>query len=175
MNIFVLDENPEVSAQYHNDKHVVKMIVEYAQLMSTAHRLLDGKMYIELSKNNRKIKRWKLFDSRDLILYKATHMNHPSNIWVRESTQHYDYLLRMFKELLKEYTIRYHKVHKTSELLSTLSKYPTNMKDNGFSQAPQAMPEYCKDINTVKAYRTYYILEKKKFSTYKTKYPRWLV
>jgi len=174
MNIFYLDKNPETSAKYHNDKHTVKMIVEYAQLMSTAHRLLDGDMYIEISKANRKIKRWKLNDSRENILYKASHMNHPSNIWVRESTKHYDYILRMFKELLKEYTKRYKKIHKTSELLPVLNSYPMNLKDNGFIQPPQAMPDYCKNEDSVLAYRNYYILEKNKFNTYKTEKPFWL-
>ena len=69
MNIFYLDRDPKIAAQYHLDKHVVKMIVEYAQLMSTAHRLLDGAQYIDKSKNNRNIKRWKLDDEREQKLY----------------------------------------------------------------------------------------------------------
>ena len=60
MNIFFLDRNPEICAQMHCNKHVVKMIIEYAQLMSTAHRVLDGIEYYGRTKNNRKIKRWKL-------------------------------------------------------------------------------------------------------------------
>ena len=50
MNIFFLNTDPKVCAQEHLDKHVVKMIVEYAQLMSTAHRLLDGNQYFDKSK-----------------------------------------------------------------------------------------------------------------------------
>lgn len=42
MNIFVLDRDPYIAAQMHCDKHVIKMICEYAQLLSTAHRQLDG-------------------------------------------------------------------------------------------------------------------------------------
>ena len=63
MNIFFLDYDAQRCAEYHCDKHVVKMIIEYAQLMSTAHRILDGKQYIENNKG-RMIKRWKLNDNR---------------------------------------------------------------------------------------------------------------
>jgi hypothetical protein len=65
MNIFYLHTDPKVCAEYHLDKHVVKMIVEYAQLMSTAHRLLDGVQYFDKSKTSRKIHRWKLDDYRE--------------------------------------------------------------------------------------------------------------
>ena len=44
MNIFYLHENPEICAEYHCDKHVVKMILETAQMLSTAHRIIDGEL-----------------------------------------------------------------------------------------------------------------------------------
>ena len=80
MNIFYLDPDPKTCAQMHCDKHVTKMIIEYSQLMSTAHRVIDGEEYIDNS-SGRKIKRWKLSDIREDVLYKATHINHPSAIW----------------------------------------------------------------------------------------------
>ena len=55
MNIFYLDNDPIKSAELHCDKHVVKMIIEYAQLMSTAHRVLDGELYEDRTANNRRI------------------------------------------------------------------------------------------------------------------------
>ena len=76
MNIFYLHENPIQSAKWHLDKHVVKMPIEYAQLLSTAHRLLDGTMWIDRTANNRRIKRWRLDDDREDNLYKAGHINH---------------------------------------------------------------------------------------------------
>jgi hypothetical protein len=85
MNIFYLNYNPVICAQEHCDKHVVKMIVEYAQLLSTAHRVLDGIGYVELSANNRKVKRFKLDEPRESSLYKACHINHPSAVWTRSS------------------------------------------------------------------------------------------
>jgi len=78
MNIFYLDRDPRKCAEMHLDKHCVKMIIEYAQLMSTAHRVLDGTEYYDKTANGRKIKRWRLPDEREARLMKASHMNHPS-------------------------------------------------------------------------------------------------
>ncbi len=80
MNIFYLSNNPADCAQQHVDKHVVKMTLEYGQLMSTAHRVLDGQPYYGKTKNNRNIQRWLLPDSREEIVWKASHFNHPSGI-----------------------------------------------------------------------------------------------
>lgn len=174
MNIFYLDSNPKLSAEFHADKHVIKMIIEYAQLLSTAHRVLDGEMFFEYSKNNRKIKRYKL-NKYDDILYKATHMNHPSAIWVRQSSKHYDFLFEMFEHLCYEYTKRYNKIHKTQTLLNYLKEKPKNLKDNNFREPPLAMPDYCKLEDAVSSYRNYYIKEKQSFLKYtKTAVPSWI-
>jgi hypothetical protein len=105
MNIFYLDEDPKICAQYHCDKHVVKMIIEYAQLLSTAHRVLDGFEGYGASKSgNRQVKIWTIHDSRDEILYKATHVNHPSNIWTRSSVKNYHYMFQLWHYLCLEYS-----------------------------------------------------------------------
>ena len=79
MNVFFLDKTPTTCAQYHNDKHVVKMVIEYAQLLSTAHRVLDGQQYWDKTKNGRRIKRYRMFNKYlDTNLYLAAHVNHPS-------------------------------------------------------------------------------------------------
>jgi len=84
MNIFYLSDNYEDAAKMHCDSHCSKMIIEYAQLLSTAHRVLDGDEYTDLTKNGRKIKRWRLDGelgrNREPYLYKACHVNHPSAI-----------------------------------------------------------------------------------------------
>ena len=100
MNIFHLDNDPIKAAQMMLDKHVVKMIVEYAQLMSTAHRVLDGEHYYGKTVNGRKIARWK-HPTLDNQLYKASHVNHPSNIWLRESDDNYFWLYRHFRSACK--------------------------------------------------------------------------
>jgi len=68
MNIFYLDKDPIKSAEMHCDKHVVKMIIEYAQLLSTAHRVLDGVEQIGRTINNRKYKRFILNSNLENIL-----------------------------------------------------------------------------------------------------------
>jgi hypothetical protein len=77
----------------HNDKHCVKMIVEYAQLLSTAHRILDGEQYAAVQ-NGRCIQRWKLNDERENTLYKASHTKHPSQLWVQQTDSNYFFLYR---------------------------------------------------------------------------------
>jgi len=163
MNIFHLDKDPIAAAQMMCDKHVVKMIVEYAQLMSTAHRVLDGELYLDKTKNGRKIKRWKLDGAaQERLLYKASHVNHPSNIWVRENNNNYRWLYKHFKELCKEYTRRYGKVHMTQEKLSSQLWFsPRNINQVGkMTEFAQAMPDDCKMRDAVEAYRKYYIKEK---------------
>lgn len=176
MNIFYLDHNPIKSAMFHNNKHVVKMIVETAQILSTAHRILDGELYHVLSKKGRKLKRFKLNDSRESVLYKATHINHRSVVWARKSEENYKWLFCLFESLLDEYTFRYCKVHKSDDLKFHLSFSPKNIdKLTKFSEPPQAMPDYCKDESSVIAYRNYYRLEKSSFNKYtKRQIPEWL-
>ena len=159
MNIFFLDERPDKCAEMHNDKHCVKMILESAQMLSTAHRVLDG-------------------DVPD-ILYKSTHKNHPSTIWARSSKQHYNWLFRLFRMLSAEYSIRYSehnfKVHKTWDKLGKiLETAPKNIKDNGWVEPPQCMPDHCKRPNTIDAYRNYYMTEKASISRWKySNQPTW--
>ena len=177
MNIFFLDKDPQLAAEYHHDKHVVKMILETAQLLSTAHRVLDGEQYIDQS-TGRKIKRWKM--DNDLMengLYKATHINHPSNVWARTSKDNYIWLYRLFANLCMEYTHRYGKVHATNLKLShLLGNPPKNIKDIGMTSLPQAMPDEYKTEDSVKAYRNYYIGAKKQQSKYTNRdVPTWLI
>ena len=100
MNIFYLSDDPQLCAEQHCDKHVVKMCIEYAQLLSTAHRVLDGEEYTVIQ-NGRRLKRWKhpnMWYDKDLML--ASHINHPSNKWVRESHTNYWWLCNLLHCLL---------------------------------------------------------------------------
>ena len=108
MNIFILDNNPVKAAQMQCDKHVPKMVVESGQMLSTVHRMLDGKMERRLSKSGKvRVQYWKLADDRENILYKACHFNHPSTIWTRESIENYMWHYNHFAALCDEYTYRY--------------------------------------------------------------------
>lgn len=176
MNIFYLSKNERECAQFHNDKHVVKMILEYAQLMSTAHRVLDGKEGIEISEKGRRIKRWFLNDSQlNTSLMKATHINHPSAVWTRKTSNNYEWLYRMWRCLLEEYTYRYGKNHSCERLIGDLAILPKNIANGSFVQPPPAMPDHCKvNGNSIESYRNYYKLEKRSFSNWKKRStPNW--
>ena len=176
MNIFYLDADEETCAEMHCDKHVVKMIIEYAQLMSTAHRILDGKEYIDTTSNGRKIKRWRMENEKyENGLMKASHVNHPSNVWVRQSRQNYIWLNRMWNYLLLEYTYRYGKRHACADRMDVLYCWPENIPDVPFTDPPPAMPDYCKVPNdSIASYHKYYINEKVRFAKWKNReVPLW--
>ena len=173
MNIFYLDHCPVVCAQYHVDKHVVKMILEYCQLLSTAHRIIDGKETIAESKTGRKVKRWILPDERETTLYSATHVNHPSAVWCRETAGNYHWLYKLLTSLCEEYTYRYGKVHKcqSSGLVEALQFAPNKITSYDlFSGPTPAMPDHCKvPGDSLKSYRNYYIMEKQRMWSWKGK------
>ena len=151
MNIFYLDEDPKLCAQYHCDRHVCKMVVEGVQLLSTAHWMTGGE-----------------------APYKKTHVNHPSNKWVRESLSNYVWLCDMTMELCKEYTHRYGKRHKTQQHLEWCMVNIPNIEDKGFTEIPQAMPDECKRENPIDGYRNYYNVEKAYMCKWKNReIPEW--
>jgi len=159
MNIFYLDRDPVIAAQMMCDKHVVKMILESAQMLSTAHRVLDGDEY-----------------ANKTGLYKLAHKNHPSTIWVRTSSENYRWLFNHYDALMQEYTYRYDKTHATSRLRDALNKTPDNIPSTQYpnTDPPQCMPEECKGEDTVLAYQTYYIIEKSSFAKWKRReIPEW--
>lgn len=171
MNIFYLDPDPKTCAEMHISKHVVKMIIEYAQLMSTAHRVLDGTEYTDLTANGRRIKRWRMSDPfMESTLYKASHINHPSAIWCRENKKNYLYLHRLWHYLLQEYTYRYGRKHECEKLSAALYLRPENIKDGEFFAPTPAMPDNVKvPGDSLKSYHNYYINNKKHFASWNGK------
>ncbi len=170
MNIFYLDHCPVKCAEMHVDRHVCKMVIEYAQLLSTAHRVLDGEMYLGKTVNNRNIKRWRLPDGREERLMKPTMMNHPSAIWVRQSSANYTWLYKMWCELQKEFTYRYGKVHATARLIPDLAKVPDNCPIGPFTGPTPAMPDPCKvPGDSLKSYHNYYRMNKSHLWSWKGK------
>ena len=142
------------------------MIIEYAQMLSTAHRILDGTWYID-SSSGRRIQRWRLPNSNmDGVLYKASHINHPSTQWVRENAIQYQYAYDMFANLCDEYTYRYGKVHMTdTKLRDLLDQLPKNITLGEWSEPPQCMPDDVKVENdSLSAYHKYYAVYKKGFA-----------
>ena len=175
MNIFAIESDPELAAESMVDSHVVKMILESAQLLSTAHRVLDGKEYID-SSSGRKIKRWKLPDDREQHLYSATHINHPSSVWARTSDRNYYWLYKHFHALCKEYTYRYGKIHKCQEMYSWLCTPPKNIPIGYLTAITPVMPdEYKVPGNSVESYRNYYREGKKHLHKWtKREAPEWI-
>lgn len=156
MNIFFLDRDPQVAAQYHCDRHVCKMIVESAQLLSTAHRVLDGNECGRLP------------DERNAILYRATHKNHPSAIWVRSNIEHYRWTFNLLYYLIWEYKNRwgFHKEHKTQRLQFPLLNAPRAIPTGPWQDPPQCMPDDVKNHYAILAYRQYY-------AKYKSHFAKW--
>lgn len=178
MNIFYLHNDPRKCAEMHVDKHCVKMILEYAQLLSTAHRVLDGSQSVRLSKTGRKQTTFVLPDSRESVLYSATHVNHPSAVWVRKSYENYVWLYQLFTELMKEYTYRYGKNHACERLADALYTPPTHIpKGVGFSEPTPAMPDQYKVANnSIQSYKNYYLGDKQRmFSWKKRETPSWVL
>lgn len=166
MNAFGLDRDYVVAAQLHNDKHVVKMNIEYPQLLSTAHRVLDGTVYLGKTANGRNIKRWLHPDDlMENTLYKASHINHPTAIWARTTVSNYIWLYGLWESLAKEYTHRYGKQHACwTKLGDVLKSVPRNIPDGPMTEIPQAMPDDVKCDDFVEAYQDYYRKYKAHFS-----------
>jgi hypothetical protein len=157
----------------HVDKHVCKMVIEYAQLLSTTHRVLDGTIEYGTSKSGRKKIIYRLSDNRDNILYSATHIHHPSAVWVRKSIGNYYWLSNLLVDLCKEYTYRYGKVHKCErdglvQLLHDCT--PDNMNVIAFTEPTPAMPDNVKIAgDSLASYRNYYISNKQHLASWKGK------
>lgn len=171
MNIFILDEQPEFAAQMMCDKHVVKMIVESCQLLSTAHHVLDGDV-IEVNTGKRRYKT-SICTTKDIC--KATMINHPCSIWARETRSNYMWLWKHAKALCAEYTKRYGKVHIMEQMLmGGLYNPPKNIAKGKLTPFAQAMPEQYKNVNAITAYRQYYLGEKTRFAKWKIgNIPEW--
>tara|TARA_Y100001937_G_scaffold26897_2_gene38512 strand:- start:4419 stop:4970 length:552 start_codon:yes stop_codon:yes gene_type:complete len=177
VNIFVLDEDPKEAARQMCDKHVVKMIVESGQMLSTVWRVLDGEEWTDYSKNGRRIKRWKLpYGLFEQMLYKASFVGHPCTQWAMKNDKNYYWLAQHAYELCKEYTRRYRKTHKAEDMISyLLYRKPANIPSaDSITPFAQAMPDEYKNEDAVEAYRAYYLGEKTYFAEWKNaETPKW--
>lgn len=153
MNIFVLDKDPRLAALYHNDRHVVKMILESAQILSTAHVTIDGD-----SMSKRRVP----------MVLRPTHVNHPCVKWASATSENYDWLHALMRGLLDQYETRYHKQHAYAEVHRQLNLYPWGIKMAKVTDWVQCMPDkYRCDGDAVTAYRRYYVAEKKHIASWK--------
>lgn len=177
MNIFYVDTCPVKAAQSLVDKHCVKMILESAQLLSTAHRILDGTEYEGRTQTGRKVRRWFLPDEREFVIYTATHINHPSAVWARTSVENYNWLVDHFFALMAEYNHRYDKHHKCfGEISYLLQSPPHNLRDYDMTEMPSCMDDkYKVSDDPIENYRNYYIKGKSHMFNWKNRNPpHWL-
>lgn len=153
MNIFALDADPRIAAQHHFDKHVVKMILEYSQLLSAAHHMTDSPYADQC--------------------YKLTHKHHPSSLWTRASADNYRWLYRLFMELCREYSLRYNRQHLTEQKMAdVLRNVPPALPESGLLPVFLAMPDKESIRNetfgdSVAAYRAYYRTKPIKLHTWR--------
>ena len=151
MNIFYLHKDPREAAKLQYNKHVVKMILESAQMLCTAHHCYGDS--------------WQ----KENVPYKQAHLNHPSTIWARRSKATYMWLFKHMMGLGYEYWLRYGKQHLSiSKCSMFLSKPPVHIQGDDWVQPPQAMPDEYKDPCSIQAYWNYYIGEKHVIANPKT-------
>lgn len=146
MNIFILDKDPIIAAQMLCDKHIVKMPLETAQLLCIVFRVLST--------------------VGSQILYKLTHHNHPCSIWSRQSQANFSWLVDYGIAICKEYSFRYNKIHKSEKVIYWCRDNQSRLlfKESKLTTFAQVMPEQYKGKNAKKAYRAYYLHEKRHFA-----------
>lgn len=154
MNIFVLDLDPVKCAEYHVDKHAVKMVLETSQILCGVHHMIGSDLDIP---------------------YRLSHKNHPCSIWARECIENYVWLCDLGLELCKEYTYRYGKRHKSQDVIEWCIENKPQLRENGdITPFALAMPDECKVGGPVKSYREYYMTEKAHIASWKDREkPEW--
>mgnify|MGYP006883120924 FL=1 len=167
MNIFVLSEEPREAAQMVCDKHCSKMIIESGQMLSTAHRMLDGNLEVYINANGRKARRYNLNDWRQQVLYKAVHYHHPCTVWTMESSENYKWHWQHLEALCAEYRFRYGKIHKTeTTILHALKDLPKNIpiaEMTNFRLAMGSNPECMDENDIIGSYRAFYQTKQSRF------------
>ena len=159
MNIFVLDKSPIISAQMQCDKHIVKMPLETAQMLCSV---------------------WHRYGQGMNVPYKEAHKNHPCTLWAGDDAGNYDWLWQHGMELCFEYTRRYNKIHKCQQVIMDLEVYQCPFAfpiTDCSTPHPQCMPDEYKSTelrihsNTVRAYRRYYVNDKKDIAKWEKSRP----
>ena len=143
MNIFFLDKTPSLSAKYLCDKHIPKMLLESAQMLSTAVRKYEEET-----------------NSTPLAepIYKSAYPNHPMTKWVCETKDNFDWTLDNALAIYDEYKLRFNKIHKSYKVLKNIIDFELNahIPEGDFTEPPQCMPDEYKNKDYVIAYRKYY-------------------
>lgn len=137
MNIFVTHPEPNACAKVLDDKRVVKMVLETAQMLSTALHVHG-------------------YDGEDQI-YKPTHINHPCTKWTRATRSNYLWLRNHFGALCMEHTNRYSKIHASNRLVRAFLLGEKHIPDGDLTPFPQCTPNYEDIPNIYQAYQLYLV------------------
>lgn len=178
MNIFILSECPVEAAQLQCDKHAGgKMVVESAQMLSTAHRMLDGHVEKRPSKSGKRLVSHYIHPDSELdnVLYKAVHYYHPCTTWTMQTSSNYEWHYQHFAALAQEFTYRYEKQHRSYILLKdVLKNQPKNILIGPQTDWPLAMknfPECMFRGEAVRSYRAFYQKKQERFKMVWSKRP----
>jgi len=178
MNIFVLDLDPQKCAEYHCNKHLVKMLVEHNQIFGSiaySCRGIRKKKEITPDFINQVFKDFPRKRDNQPHPYGIGYVNHPCTQWTAKSLSNYKWLISLTLEMCKEYTRRYSKKHSCEAITHWYANNCPEIPDLGLTPFAQAMPEDCKNsANPVAAYRNYYKKYKAGFAKWPAdKIPYW--
>jgi hypothetical protein len=167
MNIFVLDLDPALCAQYHCNSHIVKMITEHNQILGSIAYFARGvnkKSEITSTFIEKTFQGFPRKLNGNILPYGIGYRNHPCTQWAAKSLDNYRWLCTLNAYMCKEYTRRYGRVHAGEAITNWYAVNHPELPMLGLTPFAQAMPEDCKNPDVVKAYRTYYINHKARFA-----------
>ena len=144
MNIFALSFDPLEAAQWHMDKHIVKMPLETAQMLCTA-----------------------LHRHGHAAMYKPGFVKHPCTLWCGNTIENFDWLCKLGLELCKEFTYRYEKIHDCEKVILDCIANRHVIPDGQMTVFAKAMPVEFKKECPIESYREYYRKAKTHLATWK--------
>ena len=147
MNIFVLSEDVKEAAEWHVDRHVVKMPLESAQMLCTA-LIING--------------------CNDVV-YKPAHVKHPCTLCAAATRSNFEWLCRLGVELCSEYTYRYGREHASEKVIRSCHEKCSNIPAGVLTSFAQAMPIEYKGECAITAYRLYYVKGKSHLASWKNR------
>ena len=174
MNIFVLHSDPTKAARMHCDTHCSKMILESAQMLSTAAHFASGKLKIVEKANGKK--GYHISGTLSGIYgVDVRHVFHPCTLWTLSSRSCAEWLLELAEELHTEKLFRTNRGHKSIDVVRKCRKHILRLEDAGLIKHALAMPDRHKCASVVTSYRSTYIHEKAHLLEYTRRDPpAWL-
>lgn len=175
MNIFILDTDIDLCAEYHVDKHIVKMPLEHAQMLCTTHWVDKFLGYVPRKLNKEELQTLRTLKKSNPrpFPYLPAMENHPCTIWARQCTANYEWLWCLTHALNEEYRYRYGKEHKSFAEVVLKLPLPCNLPSLSRTVFAQAMPEELKSDDAVASYRLFYHKDKATFASWKYRSTPW--